>query len=297
MLPTHDRPHRLGAALASILSQTYERLDVVVVDDASLMPVDETIRTVAGDDPRVRLIHLDANSGAAAARNAGLDHVHGDFVAFLDDDDRWHPSKVERQVSFLEAHPDVGFVSCEYFLVRDGRSMTPVRFRGARTFTAQQLLWANFIGSFSLVMARRSSLGDELRVDEAFWSVEDWDLWLRCARRAQPGVIPEPLVDYVVHHEKRLTDTDIKRRGLRQFAEKHGDAMSASCRAFNRAHQKMDTSSGWMKRAHVLGALATPSPASLLLVVEQFARQFGRLRHDPGLVDRTLARLTESAKR
>ena len=292
VLPTHDRPHRLGGALASVLAQTYRRLEVLVVDDASRHPVDAVVARAAAGDDRVRLVRLRTNRGAAGARNEGLARVTGELVAFVDDDDRWEPHKVARQVAYLEGHPEVGLVSCDYLIERETRPGDPVRFRGATSYSAEQLLWVNFPGSFSFVMARRRRLGAELHIDETFACAEDWDLWLRCARVAPAATLAEPLVRYVAHHEARLTDTGTKRAGLERFERKHGSEMTGACRAFHRAHQRMDTGAGLAKRAHVLRALATPSPrASALLVREQLARQRGRLRRDPGLVDRTLARL------
>ena len=98
-------------------------------------------------------------------------------------------------------------------------------------------------------MVRRALVDGELRIDETFRCAEDWDLWLRCARRARSATVAEPLVSYVAHGGPRLTDTATKRRGLERFADKHEEAMSAACRAFHLAHQRMDEGAGWVKRA------------------------------------------------
>jgi glycosyltransferase involved in cell wall biosynthesis len=289
VLPTANRPDRIGTALTSVLAQTYERLEVIVVDDASATPVDDVVASVAGGDPRVRLIRRDVNGGAAAARNTGLGLAQGNFIAFLDDDDRWDPLKLAKQVAYLERHPDVGIVTCDHRIEGDTRQ-TPLLFRGAGRVGADQLLWVNFVGGFPFVMVRRHLVESELTIDESFACAEDWDLWLRCSRLAPIGRVREPLVAYVSHPGPRLTRTDLKRQGLELFEQKHRSSMSSECQAFNRAHQRMDTGAGVVKRAHVLRALATPSlRASALLVLEQFARQYGRLTRDPGLAERTLA--------
>jgi glycosyltransferase involved in cell wall biosynthesis len=288
VLPTANRRERLGTALSSALGQTHGHLEVIVVDDASTTAVDDIVEAAA--DSRARLIRRSVNGGAAAARNTGLEAARGDLIAFIDDDDRWDPLKVARQVAFLDAYPEVGLVTCDHRIERDTGGSPPLVFRGPGRVDADQMLWANFVGSFSFVMLRRSLVEPALTIDEAFASAEDWDLWLRCSRLAPIGRVSEPLGAYVSHGGPRLSRTDLKRRGLELFEHKHGASMSSPCRAFNRAHQQMDTGAGAAKRAHVLRALATPSArASALLVLEQGARQYGRLRRDPGLAERTLA--------
>jgi glycosyltransferase involved in cell wall biosynthesis len=288
ILPTANRPERLGTALSSALAQTYEHLEVIVVDDASTTRVDDIV--AAGGDPRVKLIRRDFNGGAAAARNTGLEQAQGELIAFIDDDDRWDPVKLVQQVAYIDAHPDVGIVTCNYRIEGERGRTSSLLFRGADHVDTERMLWANFVGSFSFVMIRRRLVEPELTIDETFACAEDWDLWLRCSRLAPIGRVNEPLVAYVSHDGPRLTRTDLKRRGLELFEHKHGASMSSACLAFNRAHQRMDTGAGVAKRAHVLRALATPSArASALLVLEQCARQYGRLRHDPGLTERTLA--------
>lgn len=290
IIPTHDRPERLGAALDTALAQTYRSLEVLVVDDASARPVDDVVGPRAERDRRVRLLRRQTNGGAAAARNTGLAAARGDLVAFLDDDDAWEPHKVARQVAYLAEHPGVGFVSCDHLLERPGRR--PLRFRGPSHYTAAQLLWVNFAGSFTFVMVRRRLLAEHQPVDESLRCAEDWDLWLRCAETAAPGVLNEPLARYVAHRGPRLTDTEVKRRGLEAFADKHGALMSPECLAFHRAHQRMDTGAGWAKRAEVARAVAAAPPrVGALLAREQLARQWGRVRSDPGRAERTLARL------
>lgn len=290
VLPTHDRPGRLAGALASVLAQRYDALEVIVVDDASRTPAGTVVERVAGDDRRVRLIETARPCGAARARNAAIDACSGDLVAFLDDDDRWEPDKTARQVEFLEAHPDVGVVTCDHVVV-DERARHEVRYRGPAAFTAEQVQWMNFPGSFSFVMVRRALVGDELCLDERFPSVEDWDLWLRCLRRTRAGVVRQPLCRHVAHGEPRLSRPASERQGHELFLAKHGPTLPPVCRSYLEAHLQMYEGSGWSHRGAVARAMVTRSPrASSLLLLEQAARQAGRVLRDPGLVARTMAR-------
>jgi len=291
-MPTRNRPRRLSGALASVLSQTHRDIELVVVDDGSETPAEGVVDMVARGDPRVRVARHLTSKGAATARNTGIALSTGELISFLDDDDRWKPTKLARQIEYLRAHPEVGIVTCDHEVMIEGGNRRPVAFRGAHHFDHEHLLWVNFAGSFSFVMARRDLLGDELVVDESFSSVEDWDLWLRCARRAPIGVVREPLTVYVKHRESRLSDVESNRRGLEAFGRKHAHGMSGACLAFHRAHRKMERGSGWGKRRHTAEGLVSGfTRAPVPLVAEQCARQLGRLRGDPGLSHRVLAAL------
>lgn len=328
ILPTRDRPDRIAGALDSILAQSYTNLQVIVVDDGSEIAVADLVASrLAGDarvmatprDPRaseqldasgaeawrarssagqvVELVHLPTPVGAARARNVGLARARGDLVAFLDDDDRWEPTKVAEQVAFFNRNPDHGLVSCDYLAVEDTARRKPVVVRLPVRFTAEQLLWVNFAGSFSQVMVRRSRLGGSIWIDEQYHSVEDWDLWLHCARRAPAGSVPCPLVRYVSHAGPRLSHPSVKRGGLERFYQLHSPAMSPACRSFHRAHQAMEVPGAIRRRSAVAWALLSATPAAWpALLGEQLARQCGRLIDDPGLALRLLAALTATER-
>ncbi|QFU83056.1 glycosyltransferase family 2 protein [Natronorubrum aibiense] len=100
IIPTYNRATTLPRAIDSVLAQTVDDLEVVVVDDGS---TDETSSVLASyDDPRIRPVVHATNQGANVARNTGLEHASGEYVAFLDSDDEWHPAKLERQLDCLE---------------------------------------------------------------------------------------------------------------------------------------------------------------------------------------------------
>jgi glycosyltransferase involved in cell wall biosynthesis len=121
VLPTRNRPERLVRALRSVLAQSYTNLEVLIVDDASTVPVAEAVEGVAIGDSRVRQFRLATNSGAAAARNEAFAQARGGVIAFIDDDDLWKPDKLARQVDYLSRHPDVGIVTSDFEIVAERR--------------------------------------------------------------------------------------------------------------------------------------------------------------------------------
>jgi hypothetical protein len=295
VLPTHDRPQRLRRALASALGQRHRALEVIVVDDASDPQAADTVDQVAGDDPRVHLVRLDHAGGAARARNTALARARGDLVAFLDDDDLWHPDKLTSQLALLDERPGVGIVTSDHTVVDEQHPQRRLVHRGPRAVTARHLQWFNLAGSLSCCLVRRDATGDALYLDETFPSVEDWDLWVRCAELTGIGVVPRPLGQRTLHGDGRLSDPRSKLAGLQAFERRHGAAMTPAARAWLRAHQTMELGTGWHKRANVARAVAQAPPrTAALLAVEQTVRQIGNARGDHGLVERVLVRLLDT---
>ncbi len=98
VIPVYNHAHRVGSAISSVLSQTYGNYEVIVVNDGSTDNLAETLLQFTG----IRLINHDANFGRAAARNTGVLAARGEYIAFLDADDQWKPTKLARQIRFLE---------------------------------------------------------------------------------------------------------------------------------------------------------------------------------------------------
>jgi len=118
---------------------------------------------------------LDRNSGLASARNAGWDAASGNYIAFLDDDDAWHPRKIEIQHAFMEAHPEVTLCGTVHGRLRDGDSLnTPLRHSGYRVISFVALLLSNrFTGSSSMVrrdISQRFQAGKRRMEDHLLWS-------------------------------------------------------------------------------------------------------------------------------
>jgi glycosyltransferase involved in cell wall biosynthesis len=107
IIPTHNRPHLLPVAVQSVLAQTYAHLEVIIIDDASQPAV---VLATLPQDARLRLIRQEFAHGAAAARNLGMQTAHGDFFAFLDDDDYYFPHKLQVQLDYLLTHPEIDMV-------------------------------------------------------------------------------------------------------------------------------------------------------------------------------------------
>ena len=116
IIPTHDRAEYLGVAIASVLNQTFQDFELIVVDDAS---VEDNLGVIASfHDDRIKFFRHQTRKGGSAARNTGIANSKCDYIAFLDDDDEWFPDKLAQQMAILLASPsDVGCIYTGYVTV------------------------------------------------------------------------------------------------------------------------------------------------------------------------------------
>jgi glycosyltransferase involved in cell wall biosynthesis len=214
VVPTYGRLAFLPRALDSILAQTFDDLEVVVVDDGS---PDGTAAFVAGHtDPRVRLVRHERNRGLAAARNTGVRAARAPFVAFLDDDDLWLPEKLERQVPLLEAGAAVVH-TLVWVADGDGNVLERPSERGFRLFrevaaAGYPYHWLLRRSSFQInsFAVARTALDDAGGFDERLGALADLDLVHRLRRRHELVLVDEPLVKYC-HHGGNTAGTSLAR--------------------------------------------------------------------------------------
>lgn len=238
IVPTYNRPERLVRSLESVADQTYENLEVIVVDDGSETPAADAVAPVRADLPyEVVVIRHDENRGANAARNTGIREASGDFIAFLDDDDEWAPSKVSRQVAaFRRASADVGLVYTALRLVDDDGTVVRTTDASVSGDVTKQLLCRNAIGSFSCVMVRAAAAADAGPLDEAFPSWQDLDWYIRISEHWRVRPIADPLVTNHAGSHDRLTDDleSLITETYPRFVRKHRPRAAAYGRLFER---------------------------------------------------------------
>ena len=204
-------------AIDSILRQTWEDLELIVVDDGS---TDATASVVNGfRDPRVRLIRNTRNMGLARSLQRGTGAATGRFTARMDADDLSHPQRLEKQVAFLEIRPRVGFAGTSFDLIDEQSRVLDRRLRpaGDEFLQRQLLVWNPFChGS---VMIRTELLRAAGGYDASFPSAMDFDLWLRLAERTCAAIMPEVLYSWRVRpdsmtHAHRTRQDAFARRAL-----------------------------------------------------------------------------------
>lgn len=196
VIPTFNYGRFVAAAVESALAQTYRRLEIVVVDDGS---TDDTRDRLAPYMDRIRYIHQN-NQGLSAARNTGIRAAKGELIALLDSDDLWHPRKLEIQVAYLSAHPEVGLLATEdRRFVGDARPPLPeaaaVR---ARPVSQHQLVIRSHFGACG-VLARAECFRAAGLFDTDLRSAEDRDMWIRIAEHFPVVMLETPLWWWRLH--------------------------------------------------------------------------------------------------
>jgi glycosyltransferase involved in cell wall biosynthesis len=224
VIPTRERHALLSSSLASVFAQTFVDYEVIVVDDGSATAVD----CRACGDPRVRVIRHPERLGASAARNTGLAAAAGEFIAFLDDDDEWHPEKLAIQLNELhEAGPDAVLVYCGYELKMMRTGMILERFMPDQIpLTGSSFFRRTYFGC-STPLIRASLLRAAEGFDASLGGMQDRDLWLRLAAYGRFVPVPRILVVCHVHGPSISTNVHIKIQGKYDFWKKHASTLSA----------------------------------------------------------------------
>jgi len=217
IIPTYNRASILDRALRSVLTQKGVSFETIVVDDGSTDGTKDLVQSViAGSEAtkqslspeiasplhknmtglamtNIRYLYQ-SNRGPSAARNLGISHARGKFIAFLDSDDEWMPGKLVAQLHYFEENPDSLICQTEEIWIRNGRRVNPMKKHkkyGGWIFEKCLLL---SIVSPSAVMMRREFFDRVGLFDESLPACEDYDLWLRASCRMPIGLIEKPYV-------------------------------------------------------------------------------------------------------
>lgn len=202
IIPAYNAATLIERTLRSVMNQTHQNLEILVVDDGSTDQTSEVVMAIAHQDSRLQLLHQ-ANAGVAAARNLAIAQAQGEFIAPIDADDLWHPQAIEKLLEALQnAGEDTALAyTWSVDIDEQDQPLGGVHAATIQGTVLKTLLCHNFIGNASATLIRRScleQLGDydtQLRAQNA-QGCEDWDLYLRLAVHFNFAVVPQVLVGY-----------------------------------------------------------------------------------------------------
>jgi glycosyltransferase involved in cell wall biosynthesis len=177
VLPTYNRAAMIRPAVESCLAQTYENIEVLVVDDGSTDATPEIVRQIAERDSRVRYLRQE-NAKLPAALNTGFRAARGDFLTWTSDDNAYEPEAIERMIEHLRAHPEVGLVYCDCQIVNSQGEVVRV----TRRAPPEAIDRVNCVGACFLY--RRSVAEQVGEYDRETFLAEDYDYWLRISKVA-----------------------------------------------------------------------------------------------------------------
>ena len=203
IIPTYNSAQYIAEAIESVLAQTYKDYEIIVVDDGS---IDNTREVLKPFMDKIIYVYKE-NGGQASARNLGIKMSKGEYIAFLDSDDIWLPQKLELQVELLDSRPEVGLVYSDNYRFTDDEGIIGLgsqRVQGLSGMVFNSLFLKNFIPTLT-VMVRRKCLDDVGLFDESKHIVhsEDYDLWLRIAKKYEIAYIDKPLAKYRYRYHRK----------------------------------------------------------------------------------------------
>jgi GT2 family glycosyltransferase len=196
IVPAYNAERTILETVESVQQQTFSDFELIVINDGSTDRTLELLKTIK--DPRLKIFSYE-NGGLPVARNRGIFHATGEFIAFLDADDLWANDKLEMQLTALQQHPEAGVAySWTYFMVEQGGTLSfhackPIFFEGN---VYASLLVGDFIYNGSNTLIRRQAIESVGEFDPLCAGCADWDYWLRLAARWSFVVVPKPQILY-----------------------------------------------------------------------------------------------------
>ena len=209
VIPTYNRYEFLKRAIISVIAQTYNVSEIIVVDDGST----DATANIQKDFPQIKYIYQ-KNSGVSSARNVGIESASSEWIAFLDSDDVWLEEKIEKQIAFHRKNSDILMSYTDEIWNRDNQEIKiPKKFRkiGKDVFL-ENLSFCNIAPSS--VLMHKKILKSVGLFDESLEVCEDYDLWLRILQKYQIGLVSEKLIIKYAGHEDQLS---FKHWGMDRF--------------------------------------------------------------------------------
>lgn len=241
VIPTFNRAHLILRALESVKRQSYRPLDVIVADDGS---TDDTERVVtdwidqhAGDGFAISY-WKQPNQGGNVARNFGIDRARGEYVAFLDSDDGWHPEKLAKQVGVMRGDASIGAVYCglQSVVIETGEVKPTSPRPYPQGNLLNQLLVKDVTAPTSTYVVRKSVFERVGQFDTDLQARQDWDMWIRVASEYNIAAVPEVLVDFGEHTGPRtISNPDKEIRAYARILEKYAALRAKSPLSIRRA--------------------------------------------------------------
>jgi hypothetical protein len=202
LMPVHNGERYLRDAMDSILGQTFTDFEFLIVNDGSTDGTRAILESYR--DPRVRVLQQASRMGVTEALNAGLSQAKGRYIARMDGDDISLPGRLEKQVQYMEAHPDCGVLGCAVQIIDpQGKPLYRVEYCGGHHYLRWYLLFQNPF-AHPATMIRREVLNRLGGYDARFAFAQDYDLWWRASWITQFAVLPEALLQ-LRRHRSNLT--------------------------------------------------------------------------------------------
>ncbi len=257
IIPVYNRKDTIKKAIDSVLNQTYQNIEVLVIDDGS---TDSTMDVLNQFKGKGVLVFKQDHKGANAARNLGINHAKGEFIAFQDSDDEWLPEKLERQIAYMYSRKYEVCYCAFYLYGKDNDEIIPSNYKNKEALEKNLidiLKNYNVVSTQTLVLHRKavSEIGG---FDVAMPRLQDYEYAIRLINKKKIGYVAEPLVK-VYYSENSISSNDTKLEdAYLKIIEKHGDFVNVDfivrrylqidLKNLNRLEQKIKKADDCLKR-------------------------------------------------
>ena len=220
VIPTYKRGYIIARAIQSILGQTHQDFEILVVDDGSKDDTESVVASLSKKEPRIRYFCHDTNRGAQAARNTGAKAAQGKWIAFLDSDDYFTPNSLELRMSTARKE-GVKVVHSKCLAIRKDESMTTYGSPSLSGYVYRDLL-TNYGPLFSGFLIAKEALEKIGYLDEQIISYQDWDTTIRLSKYYPFSFVAEPTFIYDCRGDDTISQNMVREaEGYRQVFNKH----------------------------------------------------------------------------
>ncbi len=207
IIPAYNSENYIEKAINSVLNQTYQNFEIIIINDGSTDNTEEVIKQFT--DSRIKYIYQ-ANQGVSAARNKAIELSDGDYIAFLDADDVWHPEKLQIQLNCFKKNPDINLVYSNIKMIEESTDIEFIKnfdnFKTRKNLIKNLILTPFNCPSPSTVLLKKECLPEAGLFDKNLTVGEDLDLWLRIAVKNNFYCIKKPLAT-AIRRQNGITRT------------------------------------------------------------------------------------------
>ena len=198
LMPVYNGAPFLKEAVESICGQTYGNFELIIIDDGSKDGSSDVIRDIK--DQRIRLINNETNIGLASTLNKGIELSQGKYIARMDQDDISHSGRIDRQVTYMETHPET--VACSAWFKMFGASEKQIAYPESHNEIYLRFLYSCPIAHPAVILRKETLVNNRLFYDPAYEYSEDSNLWIRMINFGEFHNLPEFLFSYRMHHSQ-----------------------------------------------------------------------------------------------
>lgn len=196
--PTYNSSNYISQTIDSVLNQTYQNWEMIIIDDCSSDETFSIISKFASEDSRIKVFKLDENSGAGVARNLAIQQASGNYIAFLDADDLWKPEKLEKQIGFMQEQK-IPFTFSFYETMDEAGNLRNETLTTPSKITYKQLYYCNWIGNLTGIYS--VDFFGKIPIS-SIKKRQDWMLWLQIVKQIETAIpVPESLAYYRVRQD------------------------------------------------------------------------------------------------